>query len=213
MATRLTTVAVVNLRLGRGSGSDRPDVCAESGGVAPGGTPPPGSRPGVFAGSGSGGWAVIRPPHTPSWWSHTSTVRRNEDVDCVSDPDRAGREHPTCRARPPTQRCRCAGTDAVVEQPARGYHSHDLVRPDRSPTAHPARSGSRRRRRSGCGGWHRGRSRTRGFQPRGRVTPGIESSRAGAVCRDSDPQPAPRPLRRQPIQRSASPVAGLGQCV
>lgn len=27
---------------------------------------------------------------------------------------------------PPTQRCRCAGTDAVVEQPARGYHSHDL---------------------------------------------------------------------------------------
>ena len=72
MAMSPTTIAGVNLRLGRGSGSDRPDVCAESGGVAPGATPPPGSRPGVRAGSGSGGWAVIRPPHTPSWCAYTS---------------------------------------------------------------------------------------------------------------------------------------------
>lgn len=72
MAMRPTTIAGVNLRLGGGSGSDKPDVCAESGGVAPGETPPPGSRPGVRAGSGSGGWAVIRPSHTPSRCAYTS---------------------------------------------------------------------------------------------------------------------------------------------
>lgn len=42
-----------------GSGADRPEVCPASGGVLPGLTPPPGSRSGVFAGSGSGGSAVI----------------------------------------------------------------------------------------------------------------------------------------------------------
>ncbi len=47
------------LCLGRGAGSPSPEVCAESGGVAPGATPPPGSRSGVSAGSGSGGSAVM----------------------------------------------------------------------------------------------------------------------------------------------------------
>jgi hypothetical protein len=59
MATRLMTIVGVNRCLGRGSGSEIPEVCAESGGVDPGATPPPGSRPGVCAGSGSGGMAVI----------------------------------------------------------------------------------------------------------------------------------------------------------
>src|SRR5829696_3471665 len=54
MAMREAIAVGVSLRLGRGSGSERPDVCADSGGVAPGATPPPGSRPGVRAGSGSG---------------------------------------------------------------------------------------------------------------------------------------------------------------
>jgi hypothetical protein len=46
-------------RRGVGSGSDKPEVCADAGGVAPATTPPPGSRSGVCTGSGSGGWAVM----------------------------------------------------------------------------------------------------------------------------------------------------------
>ena len=58
MAIRPARAAGVSLWRGRASGSDRPEVCDESGGVDPGATPPPGSRPGVLAGSGSGGRAV-----------------------------------------------------------------------------------------------------------------------------------------------------------
>jgi hypothetical protein len=69
-ATMPATVAGVYLRLARGCGSDRPDVCAESGGVSPGRTPPPGSRLGVRAGSGSGGWAVTRGAYPPNGAPH-----------------------------------------------------------------------------------------------------------------------------------------------
>src|ERR1700712_1506009 len=58
-AMRLTTARGVSLRLGGDWCSDNPDVCAESGGVDPGGTPPPGSRSGTCDGSGSGGIAVM----------------------------------------------------------------------------------------------------------------------------------------------------------
>jgi hypothetical protein len=40
----------------------RSRVCAESGGVSPGATPPPRSTPGVFAGSGLGGRSVTKSP-------------------------------------------------------------------------------------------------------------------------------------------------------
>ena len=66
MATMLATTAGVNFRLARGWGAERPEVCAESGGVDPGATPPPGSSPDVCAGSGSGGWAVMVIALTPS---------------------------------------------------------------------------------------------------------------------------------------------------
>src|SRR5882757_6879813 len=85
-ARRLIIAVRVSLRRGGGCSSDRPEVCADSGGVEPGVTPPPGSRPGVLAGSGSGDRAVMAREdlpsfvslvfqgtraHTPSWGSHT----------------------------------------------------------------------------------------------------------------------------------------------
>lgn len=55
MAMKLATTVGVNFRRAFGCGAESPEVCAESGGVDPGATPPPGSRPDVCAGSGSGG--------------------------------------------------------------------------------------------------------------------------------------------------------------
>src|SRR3954468_23953 len=49
----MVTTAPGRARRAGGSGFAEPDVCAESGGVSPGGTLA--STPGVFAGSGSGG--------------------------------------------------------------------------------------------------------------------------------------------------------------
>ena len=91
-ATRERTAVGVSFRRGRGSGSPSPEVCAESGGVEPGETPPPGSRAGVSAGSGSGGNAVesgtcfayprVRRSHPVS--SQNKKMRRREYRDAAS---------------------------------------------------------------------------------------------------------------------------------
>src|SRR5947209_4468175 len=58
-ARTVSTELGVNRRVLGGCASATPAVCGAAGGVLPGGAPPPGSSPGVRAGSGSGGCAVM----------------------------------------------------------------------------------------------------------------------------------------------------------
>jgi hypothetical protein len=64
--TEMTAVGVI-FRCATRSGADSPDVWAESGGVSPGSTLPPGVSPGVVAGLGSGGGVVILSAYPELW--------------------------------------------------------------------------------------------------------------------------------------------------